>query len=132
MPYCPNCRYEYKIGVRICPDCDEELVDFLPEENELEKLETYHDWIQVARFTSPQIAEMLIEVLRANDIPSTLISGAGHFGQTGQMGFSSFVSAGSGYSLMIPREFVEQADKEATQVLGEEWEKAKLIDIRDI
>lgn len=33
MPYCPKCGYEYQPGVKVCPDCDEELVDELTEEN---------------------------------------------------------------------------------------------------
>ena len=31
MPYCPECRYEYRPAVERCPDCDTELVDRLPE-----------------------------------------------------------------------------------------------------
>jgi predicted amidophosphoribosyltransferase len=33
MPFCPQCRYEYRAGLRQCPDCGAELVDeLLPEE----------------------------------------------------------------------------------------------------
>ena len=35
MPYCPNCRYEYRPDVKACPDCRETLVDALPDEPEL-------------------------------------------------------------------------------------------------
>ena len=31
MSFCPACRYEYETGIRFCPDCDEELIDRLPE-----------------------------------------------------------------------------------------------------
>lgn len=27
MPYCPDCRYIYRPGVEVCPDCGAELVD---------------------------------------------------------------------------------------------------------
>jgi hypothetical protein len=30
MPYCPNCRYEYREGVEKCLDCNMKLVDQLP------------------------------------------------------------------------------------------------------
>ena len=30
--YCPRCGYEYRDGILTCPDCDEDLVDELPED----------------------------------------------------------------------------------------------------
>jgi len=30
MPFCPNCRYEYRAGTGQCPDCGVALVDALP------------------------------------------------------------------------------------------------------
>lgn len=32
MPYCPNCKAEYREGFTKCSDCDTELVDALPQE----------------------------------------------------------------------------------------------------
>jgi len=32
MSFCPKCRYEYESEMEICLDCDEKLVDQLPEE----------------------------------------------------------------------------------------------------
>jgi hypothetical protein len=32
MPFCPKCRYEYKTGVEVCPDCGLKLVPELGEE----------------------------------------------------------------------------------------------------
>ncbi|MBP7792698.1 MAG: DUF2007 domain-containing protein [Candidatus Goldbacteria bacterium] len=32
--FCPVCLYEYKEGIKICPDCGATLVDKLPEEEE--------------------------------------------------------------------------------------------------
>lgn len=29
MPFCPDCRYEYRVGVTTCADCGSELVDKL-------------------------------------------------------------------------------------------------------
>jgi len=34
--YCPKCRYEFKAGVTVCPDCNVPLVDTLPPEPEVE------------------------------------------------------------------------------------------------
>jgi len=87
--------------------------------------------VQLARLTSQHYADMITDALRAKEIPVVVISGAGHFGQTGQMGISSFRPIGGGYSVMVPREFIDRADIEGQQILGEEWEKAKLFDVEE-
>jgi hypothetical protein len=132
MPFCPKCRYEYKQGIEICPDCDEKLVHSLSPDANSDKTDLhdlYDDWVQLARFTSPQYAEMLVEGLKAKNIPAVIISGTGHFGQTGQLGTSTFRPVGGAYSMIVPREFVEDADREAELMLGDEWEKARLVDL---
>jgi len=32
--FCPNCKYEYKEGIKKCPDCGADLVDALEEEED--------------------------------------------------------------------------------------------------
>jgi len=32
MPFCPKCKYEYREGIEVCPDCDVKLVPKLHEE----------------------------------------------------------------------------------------------------
>ncbi|RJP68743.1 MAG: hypothetical protein C4532_12260 [Candidatus Abyssobacteria bacterium SURF_17] len=34
VPFCPNCRSEYEVGVERCQDCESPLVDELPPEDE--------------------------------------------------------------------------------------------------
>ena len=130
MSFCPECRYEYKSEVIRCPECDVDLISELPEvtDGNLPPKE-YKDWVHLARLNSQPYAEMLLEALHDKNIPSVILSGSGHFGITGQLGASSYRPIGGGYSLMVPNEFVKDADKEAKIILGEEWEDMKLVDV---
>lgn len=127
MPYCPKCKYEYRPEISHCPDCNERLVATLPMEPE-DKPVVYDDWTEIARMTSPQYGEMLVEALRSKDIPALLRDSSGHFGQTGQMGMSSFAPVpGAFATLLVPEQFVRDACQEAEAVLGEEWDKISLL-----
>jgi len=35
MPFCPKCKYEYKLGISECPDCGSRLVERLEENEEI-------------------------------------------------------------------------------------------------
>ncbi|NOY88396.1 MAG: DUF2007 domain-containing protein [FCB group bacterium] len=37
--FCPQCRYEFKAGITVCPDCNVPLVDVLPPEPQVEYIE---------------------------------------------------------------------------------------------
>ena len=132
MPFCPKCRYEYLKPVTVCPDCEEKLVDVLPDDDESDEPDNQYDnWVQLARLNSPQSADMVEEVLKDKKIPVVIYSGTGHFGMVGQMGPSSPRPIGGGYSVFVPEEFVSDADQEALIVLGDEWEKGKMFDIEE-
>ncbi|MBU8933034.1 MAG: hypothetical protein KOO62_03410 [candidate division Zixibacteria bacterium] len=131
MPFCPKCRCEYHDEIDVCADCQVKLVPTLPEEEYPSDVPDYKDWVHMARLTSQPSADMVVEGLRSKNIPVVVVSGAGHFGLLGQMGPSSFRPVGGGYSVMIPKDYVAQADHEAGLILGDEWEKAKLLDIDD-
>ncbi|MCP4703582.1 MAG: hypothetical protein GY865_03150, partial [candidate division Zixibacteria bacterium] len=96
MSFCPKCRYEYNAGIIICPDCDEQLVDILPEKTENNKNSSeiddmgYDNWVKIAKLNSQAYATMINDGLKSKNIPVVILSGAGHFGQTGQAGTSAF------------------------------------------
>lgn len=132
MKYCPKCRYEYELEAMICSDCNETLVAQLPplEEDSDEGEDKYKDWVAMVRLTSSQMAEMVLESLRQKDIPAVLNSGAGYFGVTGQMGLSSALPAGGGFTLMVPSEHLTDAVEEVKIILGDDWASTKLIEIK--
>jgi methionyl-tRNA synthetase len=48
MPFCPKCKYEYKRGVRVCPDCGLKLVPKLHQQPTEELVD--EDLVCVATF----------------------------------------------------------------------------------
>ena len=71
MPFCPECRVEYRAGVQRCPDCDAHLVDSLPPEagaNDLWGLEL----VELASFPNFPEAEMIKELLESGGIRTIL------------------------------------------------------------
>jgi len=129
MPFCPRCRFEYKPGVSICPDCGAALTDEPPPSPKPQASKTNdRPWVAVARFTSQVYAEMMKEALTKQRIPAAIDSRAGHFGQTGQMGISSFQPAGGTFVLLVPEHHAVEADRLGEAMLGEVWSKAKRPD----
>jgi hypothetical protein len=145
MPFCPKCRYEYLPTVSKCPDCEVRLVAELPlepeepdeppeihEPEESVEMESFDNWIPLARFTSTQYADLVLEALESKDIPAVLSDKTGYFGKTGQMGLSSSRPiAGALVTLYVPEEFAHDASQEARIILGEEWDKMKASDSVD-
>jgi len=145
MPFCPKCHFEYREGVTLCPDCNENLVASLPPEDTRPKNDWRRrkgsqaqpvgsppedvdiEWVALAQLTSLQSAEMVLEVLLDKDIPAALCSNTGHAGPIGVMGPSSYVSIGGAFIIMVAEDSAEDADLEAEAILGEEWVQARLI-----
>jgi hypothetical protein len=129
MPFCPKCHFEYNPDVAVCPDCNEKLVETLPETDET--IREYEDWVALVRLTSHEYAAMIQDALRSKKVPVVVHSETGHFGVTGQLGPSSYRPIGGGYTVLVPKEFVVQADTEGAAILGEDWVKGRLVDIEE-
>jgi len=66
MPFCPVCGYEYEEGIKVCPDCEAELVDKLSEDHfEGELVEVFET------YTAAE-AGMVKELLYNEGIPSAI------------------------------------------------------------
>jgi hypothetical protein len=75
MPFCPNCRDEYRPGILKCADCGAPLVDELPDRYVPSNLT---DDVPIARADSIEIAQMWAELLTAEGIACRLLpAGAG-------------------------------------------------------
>ena len=72
MPVCPQCKYEYKGGIQMCPDCNVKLVDKLINETK-EKKDI--KWVPLHTQPGRIYSEMVIEALEKNGIPCVLDPG---------------------------------------------------------
>jgi len=64
MPFCPICKYEYRAEIKVCPDCDVELVAEIVDEPGEYDLSSRSDLILAASFMLPveaQEAKLLLE-----------------------------------------------------------------------
>lgn len=123
MPFCPKCRYEYRPEISECPDCNEKLVSSMPPEPENDTI-SYADWMPIARLTAPQDAQILVEALRSKEIPALVKDSSGHLGQMGLASFATIIGGVS--TLLVPRDFFDDACHEAQLIFGTEWEKIKI------
>jgi hypothetical protein len=147
MPFCPKCRYEYLPTVSECPDCEVKLVAILPLEPEKpeapdeagepgdweepvepETMESYDNWIPLARFSSNEYADMILEALESKDIPAVLSDSSGSMGLV--HGSASVASDGS-ITLFVPEEFAQDASQEGQIILGELWPKVRLVNFEN-
>lgn len=126
MPYCPECRREYREGFAICSDCGCELVQYLEDDVSDESHESQSDspsseWITLARFTSQQYAELVLQGLKAKGIPAVILNHGGFHGRLELIAFSA-----GAYALMVPPEHVYDANKEGETILGDIWEDSRV------
>ncbi|MCD4812228.1 hypothetical protein K8S19_00825 [bacterium] len=62
MPFCPQCGYEYRPEIKICPDCNERLVAALaPDPNQVELFETFELCKIPDEVTGMALQSMLLE-----------------------------------------------------------------------
>ena len=72
MSVCPNCNYEYVLGITICPDCNTPLVDSA-DLNKYSDL-SEEDWVLVYTAFSEIEADMLKENLESAGISASVLS----------------------------------------------------------
>ncbi|MCE5199311.1 MAG: DUF2007 domain-containing protein [Armatimonadota bacterium] len=115
MPYCPECRYEYRPGFTTCPDCNVELVDELPKEEFLGSEETRMNLVTVETFLSKTQANMAKMLLESCGIPTCVTNS--HTVQTD----IHTVFADGGLRLKVR----EQDAAEAARILAEDHQQSE-------
>lgn len=100
--FCPVCKYEYKPGVKVCPDCEEKLVEKLPQEKHNEN-HTKIKFVPLPNLPGRVYADMIKDTLDAKGIPCYIrsegIGDAYQFPGTTPMG---------GIRLFVPEDRLEE------------------------
>jgi hypothetical protein len=64
--FCPKCRYEYREGLNVCPDCNVELIDTLKAERE--KQPEFIEYVELLITYNPADVAMIKSLLDAENI----------------------------------------------------------------
>lgn len=67
--FCPRCKTEYRKGITICPDCSAPLVEQLKSEKEAKEIVTAMHGVKLTSVDTAVQAELILGVLRNNQIP---------------------------------------------------------------
>jgi hypothetical protein len=119
MPFCPSCRYEYTAGVTVCPDCDEPLVDRLPEEEFDTAADREREWKLLYYATSRAAAEFLKETLLASGIDTVVKYRGRFFGRGVSFGLGSVTDAADAEVWVNQAQFAA-AEEIRRQTVGDE------------
>ena len=109
MPFCPLCKAEYSPGTKRCPDCECDLVEELPEEADLERLdgdeELPEDLVLLYSTRNKVYVEFLKETLENSNIPCYLRSSGSFF----EDGLGYVTKGRRGYKIYVPADKYEEA-----------------------
>lgn len=108
MPFCPNCRYEYKPEVWKCPECGARLVDKLP----VEKPPESPNFVPLRNLPSRMYAQMLQEALKNEGIASMIKGDEGIPLRT-----TTIHIPVSKITIWVPEKDLEKAEEIADQML---------------
>jgi hypothetical protein len=118
MPYCPHCGTEYRPGITRCPDCDQELLDDLAEENydgdpdDEDYFESNSESVLLCQTNDVVSAELLEEALKENGIPFLEKAGTGLYS-----GFGSISQVMKGVKIYVPESALDRAIEIAETII---------------
>jgi hypothetical protein len=111
MPYCPKCGAEYLPGNTRCTDCDLELVDTPPKEED-EDFNADTKSVLLCHTNDLINAEILEEALTEQGIPCLIKSSTGSYS-----GFGSVSQVMKGVMIFVPETAMEKAIEIAETII---------------
>ena len=100
MTFCPNCKYEYRDGIPICPDCDMPLVSELAEDTHPNDVE----FVPLPDLPGRIYADMVNGALEAKNIPCYIRSD----GVMDTYGITGTGPVSRGFRIFVPQDRLEE------------------------
>ena len=105
MPWCPQCKTEYREGFQVCSDCGRALIQERPEESTQGKPGDDGDWEHLVFLYSETEADIVTGLLETEGIPVVkTYKGIGILHKV-------YTGKATGVDLFVRREKLEQAKK---------------------
>ncbi len=118
MPFCPLCKAEYSSGTKRCPDCECDLIEELPEEEEAEDLRVQDQPENLVLLYSTRnrvYAEFLKETLENSNIRCYIRS----FGSFLEEGLGYVARGKGGWKIYVPADKYEESQAIREQTVGD-------------
>jgi hypothetical protein len=105
MPWCPECKIEYRKGFDVCADCGSALTDERPSQSAPEQSGKAEDWEHLVYLYNEMEADIVTGLLETEGIPVVkTYKGMGILHKV-------YTGRATGVDLFVPREKLLQAKK---------------------
>ena len=124
MPFCANCRFEYRDGISICPDCTMPLVAELAPNTAATSPD--QSWVAVCSVFNDLSSSLARGALESRNIPSIVMSSTFKaYGIDSQYTNQLLNSPKATNVIMVPKEFADEASLVLEAILGDEFDQSE-------
>jgi len=118
VAYCPNCNFDYDVDIRVCPECDEDLI---PSQKRRGTAAVSPDdsWVAVGTVSDRVKSDMAKGSLDSNNIPSLIVNNY-HEDRIHETAAAAYLDPEGASLIIVPKEFSGLATEILKSVLGDE------------
>jgi hypothetical protein len=118
VAYCPNCNFDYDADIRVCPECDEDLIPSL-ERRGTAAVSPDDSWVAVGTVSDRVKSDMAKGSLDSNNIPSLIVNNY-HENRIQETAGAAYIDPEGASLIIVPKEFSGLATEILKSVLGDE------------
>ncbi len=121
MAYCPNCNFDYDADIRVCPDCDEDLIPSKSHRGPA-AMSPDDSWVAVGTVRNRIVSDLAKGSLDSNNIPSLIVNNYRE-DDPGGKATAAIRDPEGACLIVVPKEFSGLAIEILRTVLGKELQK---------